>query len=61
MVAYKFYHRDEIGEIHLIGVLPERRRDINRITDQSILNWVEKVVGDGVKNIFFIQVKIDDD
>jgi hypothetical protein len=60
MVAYEFYWRDEIGDIHLIGILPERRKDPGRVTDQSIMNWVKKVIGNGVSNIFFTQVTIDD-
>ena len=59
MVAYEFYWRDEIGDIHLIGILPERRRDPIRITHESILNWVEKVTGYGVNNIFFTKVSVD--
>lgn len=60
MVAYEFYWRDEIGDIHLIGILPERRKDAQRITDQSIFNWVDKITGNGVDNIFFTRVKLDD-
>ena len=64
MVSYEFYWRDEIGEIHLIGILPERRRNKNRINNESIMNWVKKVIGnnnnnDEVRNIFFTQVNID--
>ncbi len=60
MVAYEFYWRDDIGDIHLVGILPERRKDPNRVTNQSILNWVNRVIGDGINNIFFTKVSIDD-
>ena len=60
MLAYEFYWRDKIGDIHLIGILPERRKDSNRVNNKSILNWVGKVVGDGVNNIFFVKVSIND-
>ena len=60
MIAYEFYWRDEIGDVHLIGILPERRKDPDRITHQSILNWVDRVTGHGVNNIFFTKVKLDD-
>lgn len=60
MVAYEFYWRDEIGDIHLIGILPERRKDPNRISNQSILNWVDKITGHRVNNVFFAKVSIDD-
>ena len=62
MVSYEFYWRDEIGETHLIGILPERRKDPKRITKESVMNWVNKVIGNGnneVANIFFTQVDID--
>ena len=45
MVAYEIYWRDEIGDIHLIGILPERRKDPKRITDESIINWGRKYFG----------------
>ena len=63
MLSYEFYWKDEIGKVHLIGILPERRRDQNRVTKDSIMNWVNKVVGNGsdnkFSNIFFTQVTID--
>ncbi len=46
MTAYEFYSRDESGEVHLIGVLPERRRDQERITDESIINWARSLLGE---------------
>jgi hypothetical protein len=60
MTAYEFYWRDKKGTDHLIGILPERRKDPERITQESILNWGRKVVGDhtAVKDISFIQVEI---
>jgi hypothetical protein len=60
MVAYEFYWRDEIGDIHLIGILPERRKNPLRISNQSILNWVDKVTGNGGNNIFFTKITLDD-
>jgi len=63
MLSYEFYWKDEIGKIHLIGILPERRRDQNRVTKDSIMNWVNKVIGNGpdneFSNIFFTQVTIE--
>ncbi|MGA2317004.1 MAG: hypothetical protein ABSG71_11580 [Thermodesulfobacteriota bacterium] len=59
MVAYEFYWRDQEGEIHFIGILPERRRNSGRITRDSILNWGWKVIGDNsdAKDIYFDQVE----
>jgi hypothetical protein len=61
LVAYEFYSMDKVGKAHLVGILPERRKDRDRITQESIMNWVKKVIGNGnfENNIFFSQVKID--
>lgn len=60
MVAYEFYWRDEIGKEHLVGILPERRKNLLRITKESILNWVSLVIGDNLEsnNIYFVQVEM---
>jgi len=60
MVAYKFYVIDEVEEFHSIGILPERREDPLRITQESIMNWGMTVAGDDVdvNNIYFIQIEI---
>ena len=62
MVAYEFYWLDEAGGYQAIGVLPERRKSPERITQKSILNWGEKIFGKDVdtKDIFFIQVAKDE-
>jgi hypothetical protein len=62
MVAYEFYWLDEIGGYQIIGVLPERRKKTERITQESILNWGEKIFCKDLntKDIFFIQVEIDE-
>jgi hypothetical protein len=45
----------------LIGILPERRKNSERITEESIMNWGKKVSGSGVdvSEIFFIRVTVD--
>ncbi len=60
MLAYEFYSRDEIGRDNLIGILPERRKTSERITQESIMNWGRLVAGDDkeVRDISFIQVEI---
>jgi hypothetical protein len=60
MIAYEFYWRDETGKEHFIGILPERRKNPERITEKSILNWGWKVIGDhsAVNNIYFVQVEM---
>jgi hypothetical protein len=61
MVAYEFYCRLKTGAEQLIGILPERRADSKRITQQSIMNWIVKVIPDHPNKesdeIYFIQVK----
>ena len=59
MVAYEFYWRDETERVHFIGILPERRKKTERITQESILNWGMQVIGDssGVDSIYFVQVE----
>lgn len=60
MVAYEFYRHDKVKENKLIGILPERRNNPERIDQKSITNWVKMVFGDteDIDNIFFIQVNV---
>ena len=62
MVAYEFYSRDEINGCHLIGILPERRKHQERITEESIMKWVRMVLGDSrdLSNICFVKVILDE-
>ena len=61
MIAYEFYWCDPIKGYQLIGVLPERRKNPSRITQESVMNWGKKYFGKGmdINNIFFIQITID--
>jgi hypothetical protein len=45
----------------LIGVLPERRKDTNRVAAKSIIGFGKKFWGDhgDIENILFIRIKID--
>ena len=58
MTAYEFYYRDEKGTEHFIGILPERRKNPIRVTEESVLNWGWKIIGDNpdVKKIYFVKV-----
>jgi hypothetical protein len=60
MVAYEFYLHDDIEEFHLLGILPERRKDPLRITQESIMKWGKLVAGDSVdiNNMYFIQIEV---
>jgi hypothetical protein len=61
MIAYEFYWRDPIKGYQLIGVLPEKKKNINRITYESIMKWGKMSLGEDVniKDIFSIERKID--
>ncbi len=56
MIAYEFYWTDPAGDDHFIGILPERRRNPERITEESILNWGRMAVCEcgEIQEIFFI-------
>ena len=62
MVAYEFYERREMMEDKLIGILPERRRHPDRITQESILNWVRKLLGKDehtrLSDVYFVHVQL---
>lgn len=62
MVAYVFYWIDELEKAHFIGILPEKRKNPERITQESIVNLGRRIVGNNAdaNNIFFIQVTIDE-
>ena len=62
MIAYEFYRRDEKGNNHFIWILPERRKNPKRITQESIMNWGKKAVVDNteVKDLFFVRVELDE-
>ena len=62
MNANEFYRIDPKKGSQIIGVLPERRKNPERITQKSIMNWGEKLVGKGLdtKDIFFTQVTIEE-
>jgi hypothetical protein len=61
MVAYEFYWRNPLKGYELLGVLPERRKNLGRITEPSVINWVRKFFGKSldIEGIFIHQVRID--
>ena len=62
MVAYAFYMIEEIEKVHFIGLLPERRENPKRITQESISNFVRTFLGNeaDIDNLFFIEVTVDE-
>ncbi len=61
MLAYEFYYHDHVDQPQLIGILPERRKDLQRITPDSIMNWVKKLLGSDwdMSRIDFVEVIIN--
>jgi hypothetical protein len=59
MDAYEFYSYDPTKGYRLIGVLPERRENPERITRESVINWAKEMLGYNVdvNEIFFVKVK----
>lgn len=44
MLIYEFYRRDEAGRDLFVGILKERRKNPQRITEESILNLGRKLL-----------------
>ena len=59
MTGYELYWHDPIKGYQLIGVLPERRRNPERITKESVMNWGIKYFGYNLDlyEIFFLEVE----
>ncbi len=62
MIAYGFYWLEEIDEVHFIGLLPERRKNPDRITQESVSNFARTILGKraDVDNLFFIEITLDE-
>jgi hypothetical protein len=60
MIAYEFYSVDKRGEAHCFAILPERRKNPGRITEQSIMKWGRMVLGGNrnFQNMYFVQVEV---
>ncbi len=63
MILYKIYVRDEDGEEHFLGILPERRNDPKRITNESVLNLSKIILGPNAEiqmdSIRFVSISDD--
>jgi hypothetical protein len=64
MRAYEFYLHAE-GEDHLIGILPERRKNQKRITKESIMNWGKMILGGDTdvdfNSLYFVKVEVNEE
>ncbi len=45
MKAYELYLLDPVEGYELIGVLPERRKDRKRVTEESVTIWAKMILG----------------
>jgi hypothetical protein len=61
MLAYEFYWLDPKGGYEIMGVLPERRKNSARVTQESIMQWGKTIFNKDFypKDIFFIKVVMD--
>ena len=61
MVGYRVYLFDKTKGYELIAVLPERRKNEKRMTEESVVNWGRTLLGDGLKgkDILFERVTIN--
>jgi hypothetical protein len=66
MVVYKFFLRDAIKGDIFLGALPERRKNPQRVTEESteesVINWGRKYFGKNAKDedIFFIKTVLEE-
>ncbi len=62
MLAYELYIFNKEKGYQIVGVLPERRRDPMRVTEDSVTNWGKTLLGGYLdsKNMFFRRVAIDE-
>ncbi len=60
MIAFEFYVYDEMEEFHSVGILPERRKNLLRKTQETVMKQGKIVAGDDldVNNFYFVQIEI---
>ncbi len=61
-MAYELYIFNKEKGYEIVGVLPERRKDPMRITEDSVSNWGKTLLGGYLdsENMFFRRVAIDE-
>ena len=61
VVAYEFYFRDVERGDQLLGILPERRKNSERVNQESIMNWAIMAFGSlvDIKKVFFVSVVLE--
>jgi hypothetical protein len=61
MQGYKFYWYDDVEGYQFVCMMPERRKDLTRITDESIISLVRKVFGENADMGRIVVVPITSD
>jgi hypothetical protein len=59
MKAYEVYELNPVtGDGVMIGILPERRKDLARTTKESVINWGRVLLGGKAQDakIYFIEI-----
>ena len=59
MKAYEVYELNPAtGKGAMIGILPERRKDIHRATRESVINWGRTLLGNKAQDaqIYFVEI-----
>jgi hypothetical protein len=61
MLVYELYTFDSEKGYELIGFLPERRKNLTRITKESVIRWGKMLLGEGVDctKIFFKPIAME--
>jgi hypothetical protein len=61
VLVYEFYFRNMKNGDKLIGILPERRKTPERITQESIMNWAKIVFGNtlDVNEIYLVPINLE--
>ena len=62
MVVYTIYYFEEAEKIRFIGFLLEKRKDPERITQESIYNYVRTILGHEANEdkIYYFQLTLDE-
>jgi len=62
ITIYEFYHKDDTKGYELVNIVEERRRDKDRITQESLVDLARKTFGKDAdfNRIYLIQVEIED-
>ncbi len=62
-MVYQFYLWDVMKGFEFIAEFPERRKNQERITDESVINWARAKIGRNLKadDIYFVKVALGEE